>query len=143
MPVYTIPRLVLAGPLATGVAIGANLLYLAVTRALGEAYLLPLDANGSRLVPMPAQLPVIGVLFAGLLASLFFGLLIRYSRHPVTVFVSVAVTALILSFGGSFGVPEASLQTKLYMSGMNVLTAVIVVGGILLFSRERGPRKGR
>jgi hypothetical protein len=142
MRVYSIPKLVLAGPCSTGIAVGANLVYFFLTRSLGETYLLPLDANASQLAPMPALMPVIGAIFAGLLASLFFGLLICYSRHPVTVFLSVAVTALILSFGGSFGVPGAVLPTKLYMSGMNILTALIVVGGILIFSRERGPRRG-
>jgi hypothetical protein len=136
MRAYTLQRLIWAGPLATAIAIVANYIYFLITKALGEPYLLPLDANGNQLTPMPAALPILGALFAGVLAVLFFGLLVRYARKPVTVFVSVAITALILSFGGPFGIPEAVLQTKLFLSGMNVLTALILVGGILIFSRD-------
>ncbi len=135
---YTLLRLFWAGPLATVIAIVANFIYFLVTKAAGEAYMLPLDANGAQLTPMPAAMPVLGALFTGVLATLFFGLLVRYAQKPVTVFVSVAITALILSFGGPFGIPGAALQTKLLLCGMNFLTALTLVGGILFFGRERG-----
>jgi len=134
---YTLRRLVRAGLLATVIAIVANFIYFEATRATGEAYRLPLDASGSQSAPMPVLLPMLGALAIGLLATLFFGLLIRFARKPGLVFLSVAITALILSFGGSFGIPGAGLRTKLFLSGMNVLTAVIVGGGLLLFGREK------
>ncbi len=134
---YTLRRSIWAGLFATMIAVVANLLYYWITKGSGEAYLVPLDANGTQLVPMPAALPVIGALFIGLLATIFFWLLIRRVRKPVTVFVSVGITALILSFGGPFGMPGTDLKTKILLSGMNVLTGVIVVGGILLFGRVK------
>ena len=73
---------------------------------------------------------------AGLLASIFFGLLLRFSRSPATVFLSVSITALMLSFGGPFDLPNASLQTKILLSGMHLLAAGIITAGIFLMSHK-------
>jgi len=70
------------------------------------------------------------------LATILFGLLIRFSRKPATVFLSVCLAALILSFGGPSYLPTASLQTKLLLSGMQVISAGIISGGILLMSHK-------
>jgi len=133
---YSLRRLTWAGPIATIMAIVANIVYYAATKALGEQYLMPLDGTASRLVPMPVLMPVIEILFIGLAAIIFFGLLVRFARKPATVFLSVTITALILSFGGSFSLPVATLQTKILLSGMNVIVAVFITGGILLLSRK-------
>jgi len=133
---YSLRRLFWAGPIATITALVANLVYYAATKALGEQYLMPLNGTGSRLGPMPFMMPVIAILFIGMAATIFFGLLIRFARKPAIVFLSVAITALILSFGGSFSLPAAMLQTKILMSGMNIIAAVFITGGLLLLSRK-------
>lgn len=137
MPPYSLRRLARAGPLAVLLAALFNALYYLTTKALGEPYLLPLDEGATRFGPMPLRMPVLATLAIGLAAVLFFALLIRFARRPATVFLSVAVTALIVSFGGPFNLPAAPLQTKLLLCGMNVCTAVILGGGVLLFSRSR------
>ena len=86
MPPYSLRRLSWAGPAATLVAVLADLLYYALTKALGEQYRLPLDGNPSQFGPMPFLTPTIAILMAGLLASVFFGLLLRFSKNPATVF---------------------------------------------------------
>lgn len=134
---YSLRRLVWAGPLTAAAAGAANLIYYWITKTLGEPYLLPLDAGGEKLAPMPLLMPVVGALVFALLAALFFGVLIRLARQPVIVFLSVMVTALILSFGGSFGIPKAALHTKLYLSGLNTLTAAVITGGLLFFSQGK------
>jgi hypothetical protein len=134
---YSLRRLSWAGPVATISAIVANLIYFAATKAFGEEYLMPLDGAGTRLGPLPIALPVIVILISGLVASIFFAILIRFSPKPATVFLSVAITALILSFGGSFNLPTAALQTKILLSGMNILAAVIIAAGILWLSRNK------
>ena len=134
---YSLRRLAWAGPLTAGAAGVVNLIYYWITKTIGEPYLLPLDAGGDQLAPMPLLMPVVGAVVIALLAALFFGLLIRYARQPVIVFVSVAVTALILSFGGSFGIPGAALATKLFLSGLNTLSAAVITGGLLHFSQEK------
>ena len=136
MPPYSLRRLLWGGPVATVAAILTNLLYFAVTKALGERYILPLDGDSCHFSPMPVAMPVIAILVAGLLATVFFGLLIRFNRKPATAFLSVAVAALILSFGGPFNLPAASLITKLLLCGMNIIAAVIITVGILLMSHR-------
>jgi uncharacterized membrane protein len=85
---------------------------------------------------MPATTFMVAILIAGLLATVFFGLLIRFAQSPGTIFLSVAVTALILSFGGPSSLPAATLRTKILLSGMHVIAAVFITGGILLLSRK-------
>ena len=97
---------------------------------------MPLDGNSSHLGPMPVSMPVLAILIAGLLATIFFGLLMRFARKPATVFLSVSMTALILSFGGPFNLPAATMQTKILLSGMHVIAAGIITGGILLMSHK-------
>ncbi len=136
MPAYSIKRLLWVGPLSTLAALAADLLYFFITRALGEPYLLPFEGNALIFFPMSALTPVPVVLVSGIAATLLFILLIRFARRPDIVFLSVAITALILSFGGSFGLPSTPLQTKLFLSGMNVITGVIITAGILLYGRK-------
>jgi hypothetical protein len=136
MPPYSLRRLAWAGPLATLAAILAVMAYYALTKALGEPYLMPLDGNSSRLGPMPVLTPILAILVPGLLASGFFGLLLRFARKPATVFLSVCITALILSLGGPFDLPVATMQTRFLLSGMHVLAAAIITSGILLMSHK-------
>jgi hypothetical protein len=134
---YSLRRLLWAGPIATIAAVLVNLLYYALTKALGEHYLMPLDGRSSNLNPMPFLMPVIVTLVPGLLATILFGLLIRFSRSPTIVFLSVCAAALILSFGGPYYLPAASLQTKILLSGMNLIGTATITGGILLLSLKR------
>ena len=136
MPLYSLRRLSWAGPVATLAAILADIAYYALTKALGEQYRMPLDGNSSHLGPMPVLTPILAILIAGLLASIIFGLLLRFARKPATVFLSVSVTALILSFGGPFGLPAATMQTKILLSIMHVIAAGIITAGILLMSHK-------
>ena len=136
MPPYSLRRLLWAGPVATLAAILAGTAYYALTKALGEQYRIPLNGTSSQLVPMPVLTPIVTILVSGLLASGFFGLLLRLARKPATVFLSVSITALILSFGGPIYLPSAATQTKLLLGGMNVLAAVIITGGILWMSHK-------
>jgi hypothetical protein len=137
MPRYSIRRLSWAGPVAILAAILADMAYFALTKAVGEQYRMPLDGNSFHLGPMPLLTPILAILISGLLASIFFGLLLRFVRKPATVFLSVSITALILSFGGPFDLPAASMQTKILLSGMHVLAAGIITAGILLMSRSK------
>jgi hypothetical protein len=141
MPPYSLRRLVWVGLVATATAILANLLYYGVTKAFGEQYLVPLDGSISHPGPMPILMPFIAILIAGFLATIFFGLLVRFARRPATVFLSVSVAALLLSFGGPFYLPSASMQTKILLSGMHVIAAVVITGGILLMIYKDTVRK--
>ena len=136
MSPYSLRRLSWAGPVATLAAILADMAYYALTKALGESYRIPLDGNSTHLGPMPLLTPILAILVPGLLASIFFGLLLRFARKPATVFLSVSITALILSFGGPFDLPAATMPTKILLSGMHVIAAGIITTGILLLSHN-------
>ncbi len=136
MPPYSLRRLYWAGPGATLAAILANMAYYTLTKALGEQYPMPLDGNSSHLGPMPILTPILAILVAGVLASIFFGLLLRFARKPATIFLSVSITALTLSFGGPFDLPVATLQTRILLSGMHVIAAGIITAGILFMSHK-------
>jgi len=136
MPPYSLRRLSWAGPAATLAAILADLAFYTLTRALGEQYRMPLDGSSSHLGPMPILTPILAILVTGLLASGFFGLLLRFARKPATVFLSVSLTALILSLGGPFNLPVSNMQTRILLSCMHVLGASIITGGILFMSHQ-------
>ncbi|HTX91055.1 MAG TPA: DUF6069 family protein [Anaerolineales bacterium] len=134
---YSLRRLLWAGPLATLAALAANSIYFIITKAFGEQYRIPLDTTGAHVSPMPPLMFILPTGLAGLAASVFFGLLIRFSRLPGVVFLSVAIAAFILSLGGPSSLPNTSLKTELLLSGMNLLTALLLTGGILLLSHRR------
>jgi hypothetical protein len=136
MPPYSLRRLSLAGPLATLAAILVDIAYYTLTKTLGEQYRMPLDGNSSHLGPMPVLMPILAILVAGLLASIFFGLLLRFAHKPATVFLSVSTTALVLSFGGPFDLPTATLQTRILLSIMHVIAGGIITAGILFMSHK-------
>ena len=136
MPPYSIRRLLWAGPLATLIAILVDGLYFAVTKAFGEQYIIPLDGSVSHPGPMPILMPILTILVPGLLATVFFGLLLHFARKPATVFLSVAIAALVLSFGGPFNLPAATMQTKILLTGMQILAAGFITAGILFLSHK-------
>jgi hypothetical protein len=136
MPPYSLRRLVWAGPAATLAAILADMAYYAITKAHGEQYRMPLDGYSSHLGPMQLITPVLAILIAGLVATGFFGLLLRFYRKPATVFLSVSITALILSLGGPFDLPAATTQTKILLSGMQFIAAFVITAGILFMSHQ-------
>ena len=77
---FSLRRLLWAGPLATAAAVLVNLLFFSLTKALGEQYILPLDGSSTNLGPMSILMPVVVTLVPGLLATILFGLLLRFAR---------------------------------------------------------------
>jgi hypothetical protein len=133
---YSMRRLWKAGPAVTVLAMMTDLFYFLATKAMGEQYLMPMDAGGSTLQPMPLLVPVCVILAAGVMATLLFALLIRYTSRPGVAFLSISITALLLSLGGPLYLPAASLRTKILLSGMHVIATGVISGGILFLSRR-------
>jgi hypothetical protein len=138
MLTFSLRRLFWIGLLMTVLAIAINSLYYGLSRLAGETYPMPLNGTGSRIGPMPILMPVIATALLGLTATLFFVLLVRFTRQPVVIFVSVAFTALLVSFGGPLSLPEVvPLRTRLLLCGMHVLTAAVIVLGLLRWGPVR------
>jgi 4-amino-4-deoxy-L-arabinose transferase-like glycosyltransferase len=136
MPGFSIRRLLWGGPVVTVLAALVVWLYFSVTKSFGEPYLLPLAGGSASFSPMPVLTPVITTLIPGLVASIFFGLLIRFSHQPATVFLSVSLAALLLSFGGPYYLPGVSLSTKIHLGVMHILAATVIAGGLLLICHK-------
>jgi hypothetical protein len=133
MSVRSPGRILLCGLPVTGAAVLANLAYLSIFTTLGMQVFLPLDEAGTHFGPMPVQIPLLTTAALGLAATLFYGLLIRIARRPGVVFVSVALTALLVSFGAPASLPPGiPAGTRWLLAGMIIQTAVIVTGGLLL-----------
>lgn len=143
---FSAHRLWWAGPLVTALAVGIDLLFFFIGRALGERYFVTLGGPGQPAGLMPVSFIVVPTIAVSAGANLFFAFLLKYSRAPLPPFLSVSAAALVLSFGAPFSLTgDTHLSTKLLLTGMQILTAVVIVGGILSFTRKKGvvvPTKG-
>ena len=130
-------RILWTGLVTTLAALATNLLFFALTHLFGEQYNMPLSDPISRVGPMPVTMVIVSTLLLGFLATVLFGLLVRFVKNPMTMFLSISITALIVSFGGPYYLPEAGVQTKVLLSIMHILTALFITGGILLLNRKK------
>ena len=138
MPQFSIQRLIWAGPLVTVLAVGETLLFYLITRALGEHYFITLGGPGQPVGLMPVSFIVIPTIALAAGASLLFAFLLKISRAPLPPFLSISAMALAISFGGPLSLSATTpLSTKLLLAGMQVLTAGVIVGGILGLTRKR------
>ena len=137
MAPFSLCRLFWAGPTATILAILVDLVYYGATRLFGEQYLIPLNQSTPNPSSMPLLMPVVAILVSGLVATMFFAVLLRFSKNPAIVFVSVAIAALLLSIGGPYYLPNTPLHTKVLLGGMSIIAFVIITGGILLMSHPK------
>ncbi len=137
---YSIRRLVWAGPLVAALAALADLAFYGTVRlARGEFLISP---PGRPLQPLPLASVVVTPLVATLGAVLVFAFLIRVSHVPMPPFLSIATAALLVSFGGPFSLTtETSLGTKLLLCAMNLLTGIVVVAGLIGFTRRPDPKR--
>ena len=139
MPQFSLRRLVWAGPLVIALAVAANLLFYSISQVFGERYIAALGGPGQPAVPMPVAFIVIPTVGAEAGEILLFALLVKFSRAPLPPFLSVSAMALLISFGAPFSLTgTATLATKLLLAGMQLLTGVVIVIGILIFTRRRG-----
>lgn len=138
MPEFSIRRLLWAGPLVAVLAVGADLFFFAITRALGERYFITLGGPGQPAGLMPVSFIVVPTIAVTVGASLLFAFLLKFSQAPLPPFLSVAGMALLISFGAPFSLTgDTPLSTKLLLAATQILTAGVIVGGILGFSRKR------
>ena|GEM_PF-4190198 len=138
LPQFSIRRLLWAGPLVTTLAVGANLLFFFITRALGERYFVTLGGPGQPAGLMPVSFIVVPTIVVAAGASLLFAFLLKISRAPLPPFLSVSAMALIVSFGAPFSLTgDTHLSTKLLLAGMQILTALVIVGGITGLTRRK------
>jgi hypothetical protein len=130
------------GPVMKGAALGGllaaigNYVVYGVSLAAGVDFLGkyqgPDSAVGGVPVPMIGVSSFVPALVGGLL---FFGLS-KLTGKARAVFAAIAAVFTVLSFGGPAGIAGASAGTKVALSVMHVVAAVLVVGGIFRASKE-------
>jgi hypothetical protein len=138
LPQFSIRRLLWAGPLVTALAVGADLLFFFITRSLGERYFVTLGGPGQPAGLMPVSFIVAPTIAVAVGASVLFAFLLKISRAPLPPFLSISAMALLISFGAPLSLTGGTqLSTKLLLGVMQILTAGVIVVGILVFTRKR------
>jgi len=123
----------LVGIFISVLAVLANLLFFAITQALGEQYLIPITETSKEAIAMPTVMILIATLFPAILASLLYiSLYKKNSKTSIQSFLAISLTALLISFGGPMDLPGAGIRTKLFLSGMHLMAAAIIIGGLLI-----------
>lgn len=127
-------NLQLAGILISLCAVMINILFYTTTQVFGVQYLIPLGSDATRTIPMPFPTVIILTVAAAILATLFYWVLSKVApRNILPPFLSVSLTALLVSFGGPMQLPGASLQTRLLLSAMHLLASGVILGGLLIY----------
>jgi hypothetical protein len=131
-------KIVWVGLLISIVSVLANLLFFALTQALGEQYIIPLTESSTNSGPMPVFMVILATLTSALLATMLYSFLSKIAPNAtMPPFLSVAGTALLVSFGGPLDLPGAVMQTKLLLSTMHIIAAIIIIGGLLIFHWQK------
>jgi hypothetical protein len=139
MPKQHFNQLLWVGMLITVISVLANLLFFAFTQALGEQYIIPYSETITNTEPMPVLTVALATAIPALLGILLYSLLKKFLPNALLPsFLSIAVTALLVSFGGPLDLPGAVLQTRLLLSAMHLIAAIIIVGGLLIFHSKNG-----
>jgi len=126
--------LIIVGLLISVTSVLANLLFFALTQALGEKYILPLNENPVQSEPMPILMVILATAIPAILATFLFGFLHKVTPLSVLpTFLSICFTALLISFGGPLDLPGTGIQTKILLSSMHVIAAIIIIGGLIIF----------
>ena len=87
----------------------------------------------------PSVLPISVVLsvdlFAAILATITFALLVRFTLDGVRVFQLASVPVLLLTFAGPLSLPETAGSTKATLLAMHVVAAASIVVVLSLLGR--------
>jgi len=119
------------------ISIMANLIFFAFTKALGEKYLIPLTESPVVTSPMSIVMVILATLISAILATGLYSLLLKVSPNAtLPPFLSITGTAFLVSFGGPMELPDTLMQTKILLSVMHIITAIIIIGGFYLFHKN-------
>jgi type IV secretory pathway VirB6-like protein len=125
------------GILLTIVSVLANLLFFAITKGLGEQYIIPMAEAPASTGPMPVIMVIFATFLSAIFATGLYSILAKVAPNAtLPPFLSITGTALLVSFGGPMELPDTILQTKLLLSMMHLISAAIIMGGFIIFHRR-------
>ncbi len=128
------------------VAIGATLVnvvvFMLARDLLDIPFVFPYQGAGSAAAPLPVAFVIVASMLGALAAALLLAVLGRMTRRPLRIFQIVGITFLIVSFGGPLSLP-VGLPTKLVLSAMHIMAAVIIIAGLTIRLEGRASRQPR
>ena len=133
------PRLVGAGAVAAIVAAAADIAVYSIGRASGVSMVMPYQWGQPPSV-LPISVIVAADLFAAILATVVFGLLLKFSVSGVRVFQIASVPTLLLSFAAPLSLAQTDGSTKATLMAMHAVAAVVIVA---VLSRLGQPAQNR
>ncbi len=133
-PRRTFGRLAAAGAIAAIVAAVADVVVYSIGRASGVSMVMPYQWGQPPAV-LPISIIVSTVLVAAILATITFGLLVKFTLNGVRVFQIVSVPALLVSFAGPLSLAQTAGSTKATLMAMHVVAAAGIVAVLSLLGR--------
>jgi uncharacterized protein DUF6069 len=132
-------RLVTAGAIAAVIAAVADVVVYSIGRASGVSMVIPFQWGQPPAV-LPISVVVLTVVVAAILATVTFGLLVRFTLNGVRTFQIVSVPALLLSFGGPLSLAQTDGSTKATLMAMHIVAAAGIVTALSLLGRPMQSR---
>lgn len=132
-------RLVWVVPLATAVAITANVIfYYILTRWLKIELKFPSQTPERTLTPMPVYDVILFSLIFALGAGVVFVLVTQLAQRPLRTYLVIATAVLFLSFVLPLRIPSppVAMVDKLSLVAMHIIGAIAVVGVLVGLGRK-------
>ena len=131
----SVGRLAAAGATAAVVATVADVVVYSIGRASGVSMVMPYQWGQPPAV-LPISILVSTVLVAAILATITFGLLVRFTLNGVRIFQIVSVPALLVSFAGPLSLGQTAGSTKATLMAMHIVAAAAIVTALSLVGRS-------
>lgn len=127
-------RLAAAGAIAAIIAAVADVVVYSIARASGVSMVMPYQWGQPPAV-LPISIIVSTVVVAAVLATITFGLLVKFTLRGMRVFQIVSVPALLVSFAGPLSLTQTAGSTKATLMAMHIVTAAGMVAALSLLGR--------
>jgi hypothetical protein len=127
-------RLAGAASVAAIVAAAADVVVYSIGRASGVSMVIPYLWGQAPSV-LPVSVIVSVDLFAAILGTITFGLLVRFTLNGVRIFQIASVPVLLLTFAGPLTLPLTAGSTKATLMAMHVVAAASIVLVLSLLGR--------
>ena len=122
------------GLLITILSILINLLFFAISHVFSEKFNIPITDSLSNFAPIPVQMIVLATGVPAILTMVLYIFLKKVLPHSfITSFLSVTITAFLVSLGGPLDIPGAEIKTKILLGSMHFISAIIIIGGWMIF----------
>ena len=123
-----------AGALAAIVAAVADVAVYSIGRASGVSMVMPYQWGQPPAV-LPINIVVSTVLVAAILATVTFGLLVKFNPNGVRLFQIASLPTLLATFAGPLSLPDTAGSTKVTLMAMHVAAAGSIVAVLSLLGR--------